>query len=366
MPVKIGGSYVSEAAVSFAKAQAEEGNKDSDVIKNLKEKFPNVNFTVGTKPFSGTGTNNVSISSKILKQMENDPEKRLEYEALIYDIANTDLAQGRKLKSGGFIIGDDGGLRAWSVSEHNDGNGRNIANLNKKNKKSWLDEMLVNTVKKKKSSPLKEAREKLLEKAKAKAEEKKSAAILDISSEGKALALNETSENISFKNTDELSKYLFQNFDVVKGGMTKISAKYLKDCVKDEKKMQSLFNNLSAADATLKARQKEVGFQGMRVKIDENGEVSMESSKSTVGFNGEKLKRQMAAAATKGDMKAVLALIEEDIKTLEDGFKNNMCDAAEVEKAKDLLAEAKEKMAKLPDRAPTPEEQSIMAVNMVI
>lgn len=366
MPVKIGGSYVTEAAVSFAKAQAEEGNKDSYVIKSLKEKFPNTKFTVGTKPFSGTGTNNVSISPKILKQMENDPEKRLEYEALIYDISNTDLAQGRKLKSGGFIVGDDGGLRAWSVSENNDGNGRNIANLNKKNKKSWFDEMLGNAAKKKKSLPLKEEREKLLEKAKIKAKEKNSAAVLDISSEGKVLSLGKTSESASFKDSDELSKYLFQNFDVVKGGMTKISAKYLRDCVKDEKKMQTLFDNLSAADASLKARQKEIGFQGMSVKIDENGEVSMESSKSTVGFNGEKIKRQMAAAATKNDMKAVLALIEEDIKTLEDGFKNNMCDAAEVEKAKKLLDEAKEKMAKLPNRAPTPEEQSIMAVNMAI
>lgn len=226
--------------------------------------------------------------------------------------------------------------------------------------------MLGNAAKKKKSLPLKKEREKLLEKAKIKAKEKNSAAVLDISSEGKVLSLGKTSESASFKDSDELSKYLFQNFDVVKGGMTKISAKYLRDCVKDEKKMQTLFDNLSAADASLKARQKEIGFQGMSVKIDENGEVSMESSKSTVGFNGEKIKRQMAAAATKNDMKAVLALIEEDIKTLEDGFKNNMCDAAEVEKAKKLLDEAKEKMAKLPNRALTPEEQSIMAINMAI
>lgn len=366
MPVKIGNSYVSEAAASYAKTQAENGKKDSDVLKNLSEKFPNVKFTVGTKPFSGTGTNNVSISPKILKQMENDPDKRLEYEALIYDVAHTDLAQGRKLKSGGFIIGDDGGLRAWSVSEHTDGNRRNIANLNRNDKKSWFDKMLGNSGKKKKSSPLKEAQEKILEKAKKKAEEKQNAAILEISKEGKALSVGDNGENISFKDSNELSKYLFQNFDVVKGGMTSISSKYLRDCVKDEKKMQSLFDNLSAADASLKARQQEIGFQGMRVKIDENGEVTMESSKSTVGFNGEKIKRQMAAAATKNDMKAVLALIEEDIKTLEDGLKNNMCDAAEVEKAKKMLEQAKERMAKLPDRASTPEEQTIMAVNMAI
>ena len=366
MPVKIGGSYVSEAAASFAKAQAEEGKKESNALKSLEEKFPNVKFTIGTKPFLGTGTNNVSISTKILKQMENTPEKRLEYEALIYDIANTDLAQGRKLKSGGFIIGDDGGLRAWSVSEHNDGNGRNVANLNKKDKKSWLDKMLGNVDKKKKSSPLKEAREKLLDKAKERAYEKSNAALLEISREGKALALNNAKENIAFANVDEISKYLFQNYDIVKHGMSEISSAYLRDCVKDGDKRQSLFDNLAAADAALKEKEGQVGFRGMKIKINEKGEVTMESSKSTIGFNGEKIKRQMAAAITKNDMKAVLSQLEQDIEELETGFKNNMCDAAEVEKAKKMLEEAKEKMANLPSRASTPEEEARVALNMLI
>ncbi len=366
MPVKIGGSYVTEAAASFVKAQAEEGKSDSNVLKNLSEKFPSVKFTIGTKPFSGTGTNNVSISPKILKQMENDPEKRIEYEALIYDIANTDLAQGRKLKSGGFIIGDDGGLRAWSVSEHNDGNNRNIANLNKNDKKSWFDKILGNVAKKKKSSPLKEMREKILEKAKEKADEKANAAILEISKEGKALSLDNAKENSPFANADELSKYLFQNYDIVKQGMSQISSAYLRDCVKDAYKRQALFDNLAAADASLKEKQGQVGFQGMKIKINEKGEVTMESSKSTVGFNGEKIKRQMAAAVTRNDMRAVLSQLEQDIEELEAGFKNNMCDAAEVEKAKKMLEYAKEKMAKLPDRPSTPEEQAKPALNMVV
>lgn len=343
MPVKIGGSYVTEAAVSFAKAQDDKSN--SNVLKNLSEKFPNIKFTVGTKPFSSMGTNNVSISPKILKQMENDPEKRMEYEALIYDIAHTDLKQGRNLKSGGFIIDDKGGLSAWSVSEHNDGNRRNVTGLNRNNKKDWFDKMLGNAPKKKKK------------------EDKTKAAVLDISDKGKVLA--SIGKNVDFKDTDELSKYIFQNYNVVKSGMTSISAKYLRDCIKDEDKLKSLFDNLSAADAALKEKQGEIGFQGMKVKIDENGEVTMESSKSTIGFNGAKLKRQMATAATKGDMKTVMALIEQDVQALEDGLKNNMCDVAEVEKAKKLLEEAQQKMAKLPDRASTPEEKVIMAVNAV-
>ena len=75
MPVKVGASFVSEAAYEFAKArraEKEEGKeeKGKGVLKDLKEKYPGLNITVGTGPFSGTGTNNLSISPKILKQME--------------------------------------------------------------------------------------------------------------------------------------------------------------------------------------------------------------------------------------------------------------------------------------------------------
>lgn len=140
MPVKVGNSYVSEAAYNYAAAQANEEASHSDakgksgMMKSLAEKFPNLKFSIGTGPFSGTGTNNVSISPKILKQMENDPNKRLEYEALIYDISNTDLTQGRNLKGTGFIIGDDGGLRAWSISG---GNEKNQASVKRSDERNW-------------------------------------------------------------------------------------------------------------------------------------------------------------------------------------------------------------------------------------
>ena len=200
------------------------------------------------------------------------------------------------------------------------------------------------------------------------AEEKKAAALVDISVDGRAaLALGQTNPAKSaFADSDELTKYLFQNYNVVKMGMTNISSQYLRACVQDEDKLKSLFENLSAADSAYKERQGEIGFQGMKVTIDENGEVTMESSKSTVTINEEKRRRQIAAAATQGDLKAIMTLLEQDLQEVEDGLKQNMCDAAEVEKAKKLLEEAKQKMASLPNRAPTPAEQSRMSVNMLI
>ena len=123
---------------------------------------------------------------------------------------------------------------------------------------------------------------------------------------------------------------------------------------------------MKAADESYAKRKDEVGFQGMQVTIDENGEVTVESTKSTVSINEDKRRRQIAAAATKGDMQAVLALLEEDLQQVEDGLKQNMCDEAEVAKAKKLLELAKERIGRLPDRAPNPAEQSAMTVNMLI
>lgn len=328
MPVKVGGSYVSEAAYSFAKAQATDNTENSGVMKSLAEKFPNLKFSVGTAPFSGTGMNNVSISPKILKQMETDPEKRMEYEALIYDIAHTDVQSGRapehKLKAHGFIIENDGGLRSWGISEYNDGNRRQQSHIKRSDKKNWWQEMLGKPTKK------------------------------------------SSKEKKSFRNTNELYVHLREKYNIVNAGMAKISGKFLQKCLTDEESRHKLFDNLRVADETYSSRKDEVGFQGMNISIDEDGEMSMTSSKRTVSINEEKRRRQIAAAATQNDMQAVLAILQQDLQELEEGFRQNACDAAEVEKAKKLIEQAKQQLGQLPDRAPTPEEANAMTVNMLI
>lgn len=170
----------------------------------------------------------------------------------------------------------------------------------------------------------------------------------------------------AFKNIDELSDYLRDNYQVVSGGMTSISSKYLKKCLTDEDSRNRLFDILRAADESYASHKDEVGFQGMNVRVDENGEVTTESSKSTVTVNEGKRSRQIAAAATQKDMQAVIALLEQDLQKVEDGYKQNKCDEAEVEKVKRLLASAKQRMGTLPDREPTQEEEAIMSINMLI
>ncbi|MBR2214979.1 MAG: hypothetical protein IJ849_04355 [Selenomonadaceae bacterium] len=274
MPVHIGNSYVSEAAYSFAVAQTNEETGKGDVLKGLKEKFGQLKFNIGAGPFSGSGTNNVSISPKILQAMAQDPEKRQEYEALIYDVAHTDLAHGRQLQSAGFIIDDDGGLRAWSVSKHDDGQRRSQSFAKRTKEKNWWQKIL--------DAPKKA-------KAKKKDKQKEEAAKVEISA---------------------------------------------------------------------KAQEK--------LRLDAQGEMTTESAKSTVTINEAKSRRQIAAASTQDDMRMVLAHLEQDLQEVEDGLKKNMCDEAEVEKAKKLIEEAKERMGKLPNRQATPEEQSMMAISMLI
>lgn len=175
-----------------------------------------------------------------------------------------------------------------------------------------------------------------------------------------------SSKNTNFGSVDELTKYLRESFNVVNGGMTSISSKYLKKCLTDSDSCERLFDILRAADESYNSHKDEVGFQGMRIIVDENGEVTAESSKTTVSVNEGKRSRQIAAAATQKDMQAIIALLEQDLQEVENGYKQNMCDAAEVEKVKRLLADAKQRMGSLPDREPTQEEQSIMTINMLI
>ena len=154
MPVKVGKSYVSEAALSFAQSQE---NSGGDVLKDLKEKFPDLKFQVGTAPFSGNGLKNVSISPKILREMQNNPEKRVEYEALLYDVSNLNWNQNPTVKSSGVIIDDKGEMSMWSISKSDGGENKRVkVMLDKNDKKSWW-QTLLDEINAKKSAKIQSA-----------------------------------------------------------------------------------------------------------------------------------------------------------------------------------------------------------------
>lgn len=125
MAVKIGNSYVTEAALAYAQDRSDE--KSENILADLQKQFKDINFGVGSKPFCGSGNNNISIAPNILRQMANDPDKKLEYEALIYDCANVlkDSANRPGLKAQGIIIDSKGELSMWSINQTGDDKPKN-------------------------------------------------------------------------------------------------------------------------------------------------------------------------------------------------------------------------------------------------
>jgi hypothetical protein len=126
MAIKVGNTYVSETAYAQAKAKIEseqKGGKNSvnGYLSSLQQKMSGWNLSTNTQPYSGGGLNNISIHPSILREMANDPDKRLEYEALLIDIQNTSasvhMPKGMKLIAQGYIIDANGGLSSWSITQ---------------------------------------------------------------------------------------------------------------------------------------------------------------------------------------------------------------------------------------------------------
>lgn len=145
MAVKVGNSWVSETALTYAKAKADSGA--SVTLKGLSDRYPNINFSTNTQPFSQKGTNNIQIAPSILAQMQNNPEKRLEYEALIYDCAQLSYSgqinSNGHIKAAGTIINADGSVSGWSISQDDVGNEvKHKTKLDKTKKDTWADKLL--------------------------------------------------------------------------------------------------------------------------------------------------------------------------------------------------------------------------------
>lgn len=149
MAIKVGNSWVSEEAYAYAKnkmetentAEGKKAEKGYGVLSELEEKYPDVKFSTNTAPFSAKGQNNIAVAPNILREMENNPEKRLEYEALIYDCAQGIKAGAFRHEgdiAGGFIINADGSLAAWGISQSKGTKKKTFLSLDKKDKDNWI------------------------------------------------------------------------------------------------------------------------------------------------------------------------------------------------------------------------------------
>lgn len=149
MAIKVGNSYVSEASYAYAKQNTQAGGQSASVLAQLSKDFPDVNFSTSTSPYRGNRVNNIAVSPNILRQMQTDPDKRLEYEALIYDcnslqknLEGKSTMTGKKIAAHGFIIDANGGLSSWCITRADSIEGRYSTLLDKNDKPHWLTKIL--------------------------------------------------------------------------------------------------------------------------------------------------------------------------------------------------------------------------------
>ena len=148
--VYVGDKCVTSAAYQYAKQVTAEETKEAkagDMLNSLRERYSNLNIGTNTKPFSGTGINNLAIAPGILKQMASDPKKREEYEALIYDINHMIESTpermpgtGAKIKAQGVFINEDGTCGMWTITESSDGKEeKKVDKTDREHRKEWLE-----------------------------------------------------------------------------------------------------------------------------------------------------------------------------------------------------------------------------------
>lgn len=152
----------------------------------------------------------------------------------------------------------------------------------------------------------------------------------------------------NFSNTRELMQYLSEHYESVGRGVTNISGKYLRECLKDESKLAELEKTLEDADYLLKHAEENVeGFQSMKISIDEDGKMETETRSGKVSFNEGKRARQLAAAKTPENVRTVINFLSKDLADCEAGVQNGMCDENEVAKVKAMMQKAQQKMSEV-------------------
>lgn len=162
---------------------------------------------------------------------------------------------------------------------------------------------------------------------------------------------NKTEKNASelkFGNKDELMSYLKSNFKTVAKGMTQISGSYLRRCLEDDNELQKLLDNLTAADQMAEDNEENLeGYQGMKITIDENGEMETETYGGKVAVNEGKRLRQIAAAKNPAQIQMVLSLLNTDMSDVKRGKEMNMCDDDEIAKVEALIQQAQQKASQI-------------------
>ena len=95
---------------------------------------------------------------------------------------------------------------------------------------------------------------------------------------------------------------------------------------------------------------------------EDTTEEESETVSGKVGVNVGKTARKIAAAKTRNQLMAVMAEIKGDMQEVKDGMEKGWCDEAEMDKVKQLMAMAQNRMGQVEDREATPQEENMFAL----
>lgn len=157
-----------------------------------------------------------------------------------------------------------------------------------------------------------------------------------------------TEDKKTYESLNEYIQFLRSKYESMKQGIVSISHSFLRECLGNEEKQKKLEGLLADADYMLKDAEEHIkGFQSMKIKIDKDGNMETETSGGSVTFNEGKRARQLAAAKTPANVRAVMALLAKDLSDCENGVATGMCDESEVAKVKAMIQKAQRKMSEV-------------------
>lgn len=173
-----------------------------------------------------------------------------------------------------------------------------------------------------------------------------------------------------FKDIREYIQYLRGKYDAYNKGIVTISGSYLRKCFQDKEKRTELEKLLEDADYMVQHAEENVkGFQGMKIKIDKDGNMETETSGGTVAVNEGKRLRQIAAAKNPAQLRMVMGLLNGDLSDCQNGLQTGMCDENEVAKVKSLIQKAQKRMAEIANADSGSEEEGSFdsfSINMLM
>lgn len=380
---------------------------EDELKKEIQELFPEYTLTASEPKDVTQGKFYLYIDSSQMKKMASDPA----YRAKVYGLMDSELqgkngytlqySDGRNVtshltgsvfslaESNRKYAGADGiPYRGSCMSDHSFSTSvshpqvRSMSFLydNVDPAKSAAKDRKANAAKLAAKRLKKKQEEKLAEKRKAKKEAEleqlydnmryQSTGMKYQSAEDIATEETDSESEDTFKDIREYIQYLQGKYDAYNKGIVTISSSYLRKCFQDKEKRTELEKLLGDADYMVQHAEENVeGFQGMRIKIDEDGNMESETWGGKVAVNEGKRLRQIAAAKNPAQLRMVMGLLNGDLSDCENGLQMGMCDENEVAKVKALIQKAQQRMGEIANGDSASEKEETLdsfSINMLM